>query len=160
VRESAEPAMNRDPRPPDQPVLHVATPADRAGPGGTERGVRGHRFPLLLLLSGPAVLLLVVLDAPAWLRVAPVLAYVVVVPGLAVVRLLRLADTVVEAVLGVGLSLALGVLVAQLMVYAEVWSSALGLAVLVAVASAATALELYRGPLRGRPERADRRHPS
>jgi hypothetical protein len=110
-----------------------------------------HRIPLLLLLCGPAVLLLVVLDAPAWLRLGPVLAYVIVVPGLAVVRLLRLADGVVEAVLGIGLSLALGVLVAQLMVYTGVWSATLGLAVLVAVGSAATALELYRGPLRARP---------
>lgn len=120
------------------------------GSGGANGGSAPYRTPLLLLLSGPLVLLLVVLNAPTWLRVAPVLTYLAIVPGLSVVRTLRLPDRLMEVLLGVGLSLALGVLSAQLMIYAHLWSPTLGLSSLVTIASAATALELYRRPLRPR----------
>jgi len=101
---------------------------------------------LLLLLSGPVVLALILLDAPTWIRVAPVLAYIAVVPGLACVRLIRLPERLMEVLLGVGLSFALGVLVAQVMIYLHVWSPTLGLSTLVVIASLTGTLELYRGP--------------
>ncbi|HTF12208.1 MAG TPA: hypothetical protein VK659_28955 [Asanoa sp.] len=142
------------PAPQPAAVLHVATPADSPRAGGTYRGPRDHRVPLLLLLSGPVVLLLVTLDAPAPLRAAPVLIYLALVPGLAAVRLLRLAEPLLETVLGIGLSLALGVLVAQVMIYVGVWSATLGIAVLVCVGQAASAVELYIGPLRRRGRRS------
>jgi hypothetical protein len=118
--------------------------------GGSDGRSAPLRTPLLLLLSGPLVLLLVVLDAPTGLRVVPVLTYLAVVPGLTVLRTLRLADRLMEVLLGIGLSLALGVLLAQLMIYVNLWSPTLGLSALVTIASAATSLELYRGPLRPR----------
>ena len=45
------------------------------------------------------------------------IAYVITVPGLACVRLARLPDRLPEGALAVGLSIALGTLVAQAMVY-------------------------------------------
>ncbi|HET8681669.1 MAG TPA: hypothetical protein VFM54_07320 [Micromonosporaceae bacterium] len=135
-----------------EPVrLRLVGPAGDATTGGPGQRFRPYRLPLLLLLCGPAVLALVVLDAPAWARVAPVLAYLMVVPGLACVRLLGLADGGLSVVLGAGLSLALGILVAQAMIYLDLWSPTLGLSTLVAVASASGLVELYRGPPAGPP---------
>jgi hypothetical protein len=130
---------------PESVRLRLVTPAARPAAGG------GHRWfayasirPLLLLLSGPLVLALVVFDAPVWLRVGPVLGYFGLVPGLACARLFRLADKTMEVVVGVGLSLAFGLLVAQLMLYLNAWSPTFGLGALVATASVFAGLELYR----------------
>jgi hypothetical protein len=134
-----------DPPAPAPVRLRLVAPGTRPA-GGGDRGWSAYPppLPLLLLLSGPLVLALVVFDAPGWLRVGPVLAYVLVVPGLAGVRLIGLADRVLEMVLGVGLSLAFGVLLAQLMLYLHAWSPTLGLGVLVTIASCTAGLELYR----------------
>jgi len=109
---------------------------------GRMRWWRWYGPPLSLLMCGPAALALVAFDAPAELRTVPVLAYIVVVPGLAGVRLLALADRRDELLLGIGLSLALGVLVAQVMIYMDAWSPAGGLAALVVLASLALAPQL------------------
>lgn len=113
--------------------------------GGGDDGVRHYLSPLLVLLAGPAVLALVVLDTPAWLRAGPVLVYVAAVPGYALVRLLRLADLLMTALLGVGMSLAVGLIVAQLMIHTHLWSPLLGLSTLVVMASVATGVELGPG---------------
>jgi hypothetical protein len=108
--------------------------------GGRDGG--GRWPPVLLLLIGVAVLALVVMRAPAALRAAPVIAYVITVPGLACVRLVRLSDRLAELALGVGLSLALAVVVAQAMIYLRVWSPTLGIVILVVIASIAAGLDL------------------
>ncbi|MGN9912912.1 hypothetical protein ACTMTJ_35785 [Phytohabitans sp. LJ34] len=117
----------------------------RPGPvtGGRPPWWRRSGAPLLLLLSGPTVLLLAALDAPA--RAVPVILYVLAVPGIAVVRLIGVADRLMETMLGVGLSLALGMLVTQIMVYTGVWSPMAALAILVAIATACLAPALRRG---------------
>jgi hypothetical protein len=132
------------------PLNVVASQATPDAGGGAD-GWPHYLPPLLLLLAGPAVLTLIVFNTPAWLRAAPVLLYVAAVPGYALVRLLRLSDPLMSALLGVGLSLALGLLVAQLMIYAHLWSPLLGLSTLVVLASAAAAVELLPGawPTRG-----------
>jgi hypothetical protein len=113
--------------------------------GGGDDGGPHYLPPLLVLLAGPAVLALIVLDAPPWLRAGPVLLYVGAVPGYALVRLLRLPDLVMTALLGVGTSLALGLIVAQLMIYMHLWSPLLGLSTLVVLASVAAGKELVPG---------------
>jgi hypothetical protein len=100
--------------------------------------------PLLVLLAGVGVLALVLLDGPDAVRAVAVLAYLAVIPGLALVRLIRLPDRVTEFVIAVAVSLALGILVAQAMVQLRRWSPLLGLCVLVTVASLAALLELLR----------------
>jgi hypothetical protein len=132
------------------PLDLVPTVAAPDAGGGADNWQRSLP-PLLLLLAGPAVLALIVLDAPAWLRAGPVLLYVGAVPGYAVVRLLRLPDLLMTALLGVGLSLALGLLVAQLMIYMNLWSPLLGLSTLVALASVAASVELLPGKWSARP---------
>jgi hypothetical protein len=118
--------------------------------GGTVGGDGRDRWPPVLLLAiGVAVLALVVMRAPVAVRAAPVIAYVMTVPGLACVRLARLPDRLAEFALAIGLSLALGVVVAQAMIYLRVWSPTLGIAILIAIASIAACVELVgirRGP--------------
>jgi hypothetical protein len=101
----------------------------------------------LVLLWGAAVLALVLLDGPAPVRAVGVLAYIAIAPGLACVRLIRLPDRLTQFVVGVALSLALGILAAQAMVYLRRWSPLLGLCVLVVVASLAALIELAQNRL-------------
>ena len=131
---------------PERVRLRLVPPdTDSAVDGGGDRWAAYRPpLPLLLLLSGPLVLALVVFGVPTWLRVGPLIVYIGLVPGLACIRLLRLSEHSMEVLLGVGLSLALGIAVAQLMLYLGVWSPTLGLATLVAFASVPAALELYR----------------
>lgn len=136
---------------PEPARLRLVGPAGDAATGGPEQWWHSYRMPLLLLLSGPAVLALVVLDAPAWVRVGPVFTYLALVPGLACVRLLGLADRALAVLVGIGLSLALAILVAQMMIYLHAWSTTLGLATLVLIASGSGLVELYRGQLPGPP---------
>ena len=131
--------------------LRVVPPEGQPTAGGTGGGWLWYCIPLLLLLTGPAVLVLVAFEVPSWARAVPALTYIAVVPGLAWMRLLRLADRGTEVLLAIGLSLAIGVLVAQLMIYLHVWSSTLGLAALVVIASLPGLVELYLGPRPGRP---------
>ena len=126
-------------------VTQDSVPEAAADTGGGDDGGRTYLPPLLVLLAGPVVLALIVLDAPAWLRAGPVLLYVAAVPGYALVRLLRLADLLMTALLGVGTSLALGLVVAQLMIYIHLWSPLLGLSTLVVLASVAAGAELAPG---------------
>lgn len=119
--------------------------------GSAGRDGSGMWPPVLLLLIGVAVLALVVMRAPAALRAAPVIAYVIMVPGLACVRLAPLSDRLAELALGVGLSLALAVVVAQAMIYLKVWSPTLGIAILVVIASIAAGVDLLAAR---RPRRA------
>jgi hypothetical protein len=98
--------------------------------------------PLLLSWLGLVVLALVLTGKSGVLRSALVIGYVMTVPGLACIRLLFLPDRLVQLVFGVGLSLALAVLVAQAMMYLEMWSPVRGMAILVVIGSLASCGEL------------------
>src|SRR5690606_17537454 len=122
----------------------LPAPAETRDSGSRPRAPRVWP-PIAILLAGTAVLTLIVLDGPAVVRAAAVVAYLAVVPGWAWARVIWPPDGLAQLVVGVALSLALGVLVAQAMVALGHWSPQLGLGALVAMASAAAALELARG---------------
>ena len=106
---------------------------------------------LVTLFAGGGVLALVVWDVPSILRAVSVPVYIAVAPGLACARLIRIPDGLSRFVVGVALSLALGVLVAQGMIHLHRWSPLLGLTTLTAVASLASLTELVRNGLGRRP---------
>ncbi|MGW5671792.1 hypothetical protein [Micromonospora sp. NPDC003776] len=103
---------------------------------------------LATLIAGAGVVNLVLWEVPGVLRAVAVLGYLAVAPGLACVRLIRIPDGLSRFVVGVALSLALGVLVAQGMIHLHRWSPLLGLAVLTGIASLAALIELGRNALR------------
>jgi hypothetical protein len=80
------------------------------------------------------------------LRVAVVLWFVLVCPGMAIVRLLRLPDAVAELTLAVAVSLTLATFIAGIGLYSGLWAPGATLAVLIAITIGAAAL---RGPRRG-----------
>jgi uncharacterized membrane protein len=85
---------------------------------------------LTLVLFGP--------ESP--LRPFLILPFVLLLPGTALVRLLRLGDPLLELTLGITLSVALATLAATTALYAGVWSAD---AILVALAAAAVAAGLW-----------------
>ncbi len=102
---------------------------------------------LVTLLASCGVLALVVWDVSGILRAVSVLGYLAVAPGLACARLIRIPDGSSQFVVGVALSLALGVLVAQGMIHLNRWSPVLGLVTLTTIASLAALIEVGRDML-------------
>ncbi len=88
--------------------------------------------------------------------IRPVIAFwfLLVCPGMAFVRLLRIRETLTELMLAVALSLAIDTLVAEAILYAEIWSSRLALLVLIGISVIGAALQLIilRSPVVDRPQ--------
>jgi hypothetical protein len=137
VTEIAEPEIYANPGSPD-----------RRAPSSLEDSPWRRPWPALVtLIAGGGVLNLVVWDGPSVLRAVSVLVYIAVAPGLACARLIRIPDGLTRFVVGVALSLALAVLVAQGMIHLHRWSPLLGLSTLTAIASLAALAELVRDEL-------------
>ncbi|MFG2054501.1 hypothetical protein ACGFI9_10740 [Micromonospora sp. NPDC048930] len=140
-------------------MTEIAEPELRVDVGTGPPGPRGgaaseehlpSRTPwsaLATLIATGVVVNLVLWDVPGVLRAVGVLGYLAVVPGLACARLIRIPDGLSTFVVGVALSLALGVLVAQGMIHLHRWSPQLGLAALAGIAALAALIELGRDAL-------------
>ena len=130
-------------RPVEHNVVELEHKPSQTGDTTTGGGSRSSWWPpLLLSWLGLVVLALVLSGKPGVLRAALVIGYVMIVPGLACIRLLFLPDRLLQLVFGVGLSLALAVLVAQAMMYLGMWSPVRGMAILVVIGSLASCAEL------------------
>jgi uncharacterized membrane protein len=92
-------------------------------------------FSLWTIAVGGVVLLAP--DSPV--RPLVVLPFVLVAPGIALVRLLALRDPVLELTLACAVGIALATLVGSVMAYAGSWLPDLGLAVLMSIMLAAIA---------------------
>ena len=77
-------------------------------------------------------------------RVAATVWFVLVCPGIAVVRLLRLDDAVAELALAVAVSIALAAAAGGIPLYAGLWSTFTALAILISITIAAAAAPLAR----------------
>jgi hypothetical protein len=87
-------------------------------------------WPVVLVLSAAAAGIVAVAAVPAALATPVVLWFVLVCPGMALVRLLRLADPVAELGIGIALSAALATLVSGALLYAGAASPRATLAIL------------------------------
>jgi hypothetical protein len=110
----------------------------------------GRPWPIVVVISCIAVALCNWLGAAQPVRAISVFWFFLICPGLAIVGLLDIRDRLAEAVVAIGLSVALDTGVALVMVLARIWSPDAGLAVLIGISllGAALQVELYR---RGRP---------
>ena len=79
------------------------------------------------------------------LRLAVILWFVLVCPGMAVVRLLRVEDVVTELALAVALSLALAMAAGGVALYSGLWSPGATLAILIAFTVGVAVAPLVRG---------------
>ena len=106
------------------------------------------RWPVVLALSTLAAGVAVYGGLPGAIRAPVVLWFVLVCPGMALIRLVRLGSVAAELTLAVALSIALAVLVPSALLYADAWSPPLGLAILMALTTAATAADGARARAR------------
>jgi len=98
-------------------------------------------------LAGSAVfaavsILIVALDVSPDVRAPIVIGFVLVCPGLAIVRLVGIRPATAQLAVGVALSVALAILVPAALLYARAWSPRSALAILVAITISASAVEV------------------
>jgi hypothetical protein len=98
----------------------------------------------IISLSALLAVVAVALDWPPPLRPALTIWFIVICPGMAIIRLLALPSLLLEVTLAIALSLALAGLVASALVYAGAWSPALVLELLVVTAVGALVIGLLR----------------
>lgn len=101
-------------------------------------------WPAVTVGSGVVALIAVLGDLGAPARPAMVCWFVLVCPGLAVVRPLRLGSLLWEWTLAVAVSMALAVVVGQVMLAIGGWSPPMGLVALLAVTAAGGTVELWQ----------------
>jgi uncharacterized membrane protein len=98
------------------------------------------RWPLIATASALLAGALVLGGVQSPVRVLVVLWFVLVCPGIAVVRLLGLGDPVAELTLAVTVSIALAAVVSGVMLYTGLWSPHATLFVLIAFTASASAV--------------------
>jgi hypothetical protein len=108
-------------------------------------------WPVLIVVSAvvTAATMLMNIDSP--FRVLFGFVFFLIGPGMAWVRLLRLNDALMELTLGVALSIALGVIVGEIMIYFRIWSPQWGLLALICLAMVGINLQVVQA-FRARPE--------
>jgi hypothetical protein len=95
---------------------------------------------------GVAALLVVVGDAESPIRVAAVLAFLLVSPGFAIAALVRIEERAAELMLVLAVSVALDILVPATLMYVGWWSPRGALLVLFVIVVAATLADALRFP--------------
>jgi uncharacterized membrane protein len=88
-------------------------------------------WPLWILAASAFVDVSLFAGLPPVVRLVAAACFLPICPGMALVRLLRIADPVAEMAVAAALSIALEIVVALFMVYARVWSVGTGLSALI-----------------------------
>ncbi|MEM8530337.1 MAG: hypothetical protein AAGF95_05795 [Chloroflexota bacterium] len=109
-------------------------------------------WPIIIILSAIGTGVVVFQDVSTPIR--PILAFwfVLVCPGMALVRLLGLREWVVELMLGIALSISLTTIVAMITLYMGNWSPTLVLSVLIGISVLGILLHPLTTRLRSVPE--------
>lgn len=108
-------------------------------------GVRSLVLSLFLAVSGWIAFGIVTAQAPTPARTIAVFGFVLICPGAALIRLLRLRDPLERAVLGLAIGLSLAALVSEAAAIGHPMQARLVLAVLASVCTAAALAEVARG---------------
>jgi uncharacterized membrane protein len=110
---------------------------------------RDLAWPAIIIVSSFGIGVSIWRDIESPIRPALTFWFLLVCPGMALVRLLQLKDFLIELTLAIALSIALGTLVSEAMLVTQHWSSQGALAVLIGVSLSGAVLQIYRS----------RRHP-
>ena len=108
-------------------------------------GVRSRVLSLLLAVSGWIALGIVTAQAPTPARTIAVFGFVLICPGAALIRLLRLREPLERVVLGLAIGLSLAALISEVAAIGHPMRARLVLAVLASVCTAAALAEVVRG---------------
>ena len=100
------------------------------------------RWPLIILISAFGIALMMVGNIESPIR--PLLAFwfLLVCPGMAFVRLLRVDRRLTEWTLAIALSIAIDVIVTEIMVLGKLWSPTAGLMVIISISIVGIGLQL------------------
>jgi len=99
-------------------------------------------WPATIVLSAASIALVVFAGVATPARPFIALWFLLLCPGMALVRLLRVGGVATELSLAIALSLALDTLVAGVMIYTGTWAPTAGLIVLIAISVAGAALQV------------------
>lgn len=99
-------------------------------------------WPIIIILSAGAASLVTFVIPTSPMRPIVVMWFLCICPGMALVRLLRLHEPVVEWTLAVATSFAIDAIVAGIQLYAGRWSPALILEILIALSLAGVIVQL------------------
>jgi hypothetical protein len=132
------------PSPTDQQPVQVRAALDGTG-GARRRLVVRLTLPPTVIVAVTAVAAMVVFVTPgSALRPYVVIVFTLVCPGSALVRLLAIADPLLELATGIGLSIAIETLASTALLYAHVWSPDALFAGLVFLTLGAASAEMVR----------------
>jgi hypothetical protein len=101
-------------------------------------------WPVLIIFSAVLAGIFVWSNSGGILRSILLFWFILICPGMALIRLLQLKDLLSEWVLAVVLSLVLSALVAEFMVVTHLWSPPTGLAVLIGISLMGAALQIIK----------------
>ena len=108
-------------------------------------GVRSRALSLFLAASGWIAFGIVTAQAPTPARTIAVFGFVLICPGAALIRLLRLRESLERVVLGLAIGLSLAVLTSEAAAIGHPMRARLVLIVLASVCTAAALAEVARG---------------
>ncbi len=111
---------------------------------GSQR-LRSRVLSLLLAVSGWVVLGIVAAQAPTAARAIAVFGFILICPGVALIRLLPLRDLLERAVLGLAIGLSLAALTGEAAAVGHPTQARLVLIVLASVCTAAALAEVAQG---------------
>ena len=113
--------------------------------------IRTVGWPLVITTASIVTLLAFAANTGSPVRVAVTFVFFLICPGAAFVRLLRLDDLLTDLTLSVALSIVLGTLVAEALVYLQAWSTERGLLALIGLCLTGVALQVIQA-FRRRPQ--------
>ncbi|HLJ66471.1 MAG TPA: hypothetical protein VKX16_03825 [Chloroflexota bacterium] len=119
-------------------------------PSGRPAEARQLVWPAIIVASSIAVGIVTLLGASTPLRPALALWFLLLCPGMALVRLLRIAEWIMEWTLAIAVSIALETIIATVMIYDRAWSPEIGLGLLIAVSLGGAIAQLLAPRLSGR----------
>ena len=99
-------------------------------------------WPAIITLSALAVAFVSILDTTSPFRLWIALWFLLVCPGMSLVRLLHLKDGLAEMTLAIALSIALDTIVSSVFLYAGLWSPKTKLLVLILISLCGVALQI------------------
>ncbi|MEM3486615.1 MAG: hypothetical protein QXI12_13465 [Candidatus Methanomethyliaceae archaeon] len=102
-------------------------------------------WPVILEGSAVAAGLVVLSEGPSLVRVAVVCWFLLICPGMAFVRLLGIEERLTELTLAIAVSMAIELLIAQIMVFFRIWAPRVGLAGLICLTLGGAILQLVHG---------------
>jgi uncharacterized membrane protein len=104
--------------------------------------LRALLWPLIIMLAGYALGIMLILDIYSPARTILSLGFMLICPGMAFVRLLRIEDPITELTLALALSISLDMFVSEAMVLSRHWLPVWGSIILIVIALIGASIQL------------------